>query len=510
METITSQKLSIMETEELSNLAFQEKVNTSELNLISAKDFSSYETVDNLLDNAMKTEALDPLEIQEKQKDKSFKSSICQKGFTLKANMKTHISAVHEGQKPYTCEICSRCFSQKVHLKGHFVSAHEGKQPWRKGTETLKFNKNQGKTANSDGNGSYVEIKEEYHQPTLELKIETLDPLEIREKQREKSFKCNICPKGFTTKGNMKTHVSAVHEGKKSYTCEVCDTCFAQKVQLKLHFASIHVGKQPLRKGPKTLKFNKNLEKAGHNDNESYVEINDEYLLKTSKLKIETLDLFEIRENQKEKPFSCNICQKGFSSKGNMKTHTSVVHEGHKPYRCEVCNRCFSHKVQLKFHFAKVHVGKKQTLDLKVKKQEPFQCNICQIIFSRKDRLLKHISRVHEGENSYKCSVCNGSFNSENRLNQHLYKAHVKKENLQCSICQTNGNFRSESQLWKHLVKTHDSKKPYQCFSCQINFSRKDGLNLHVSRIHAGENPYKCDVCNGNFRTESQLSKHLV
>ena len=55
---------------------------------------------------------------------KPFQCDICQKSFTQKASMTTHILTIHEGKKPHQCEICDERFTMKHHMKRHLKSAH--------------------------------------------------------------------------------------------------------------------------------------------------------------------------------------------------------------------------------------------------------------------------------------------------------------------------------------------------------------------------------------------------
>ena len=74
--------------------------------------------------------------------------------------MDKHISAVHEGKKPFKCTICDKSFGRKSHMELHISAVHEEKKP----------------------------------------------------------FKCLLCKEGFTRKENLQKHISSVHENEKS-TC---------------------------------------------------------------------------------------------------------------------------------------------------------------------------------------------------------------------------------------------------------------------------------------------------
>ena len=50
-----------------------------------------------------------------------------------------------------------------------------------------------------------------------------------------------------------------------------------------------------------------------------------------------------------EKPYKCDICEKGFGLEYNMKIHRRI-HSGDRPYKCEVCNKSFAQKSNLNLH----------------------------------------------------------------------------------------------------------------------------------------------------------------
>ena len=75
--------------------------------------------------------------------------------------LKKHISAVHDGIKPFKCEICCSQFAFNAGLRIHIAAVYEGKRP----------------------------------------------------------NECIICDAKFTRKADLKIHIDAVHEKKKKHTC---------------------------------------------------------------------------------------------------------------------------------------------------------------------------------------------------------------------------------------------------------------------------------------------------
>ena len=52
-------------------------------------------------------------------------------------------------------------------------------------------------------------------------------------------YKCMLCGKEFSMKGDMRRHVR-IHTGEKPYKCPLCDVRVTQKQNLKKHIQYVH------------------------------------------------------------------------------------------------------------------------------------------------------------------------------------------------------------------------------------------------------------------------------
>ena len=96
-------------------------------------------------------------------------------------------------------------------------------------------------------------------------------------------------------------------------------------------------------------------------------------------------------------PFSCELCNKNFTRKDNLKQHILNIHssEGMKPSRskfpCELCNKTFFTKAYLKYHISAYH---KDPLD-NYEDPNRIPCPLCPKTFTRKRDMQRHVANLH-------------------------------------------------------------------------------------------------------------------
>ncbi|KAG8584877.1 hypothetical protein GDO81_004797 [Engystomops pustulosus] len=209
----------------------------------------------------------------------------------------------------------------------------------------------------------------------------------------EKPCKCEAenCNLAFTTASNMRVHFKRAHATPAHvYVCYFadCGQQFKKHNQLKIHqyihtdqqpFKCIHEGCDKSFSSPSKLKRHEKIH-AGYpclkDDDCPFVgKTWSEYLKHAAALHSE---------------MTCDICNRPFKSKSNLKDHKKTHREERIVYRCtrENCNRTYTTKFNLQNHIVSFHENLR-----------PFVCahEGCGKSFSMKQSLARHVN-THDPE----------------------------------------------------------------------------------------------------------------
>lgn len=85
-----------------------------------------------------------------------------------------------------------------------------------------------------------------------------------------------------------------------------------------------------------------------------------------------------------DRPFRCELCDKGFVEKYELRAHTRLVHSDRKPFECTFCDQKFSTNSTLSMHLP-VHTGEYR-----------YGCDLCGINFLYSTQLRQHRIMHHE------------------------------------------------------------------------------------------------------------------
>lgn len=167
----------------------------------------------------------------------------------------------------------------------------------------------------------------------------------------ELPFKCTVCDRSFSGRGDLATHMQRVHIGKthkcqycertfavnsdlslhmRTHTannilCELCGKAFRLRSQLKLHVTAIHTKIRAFKCTMCPKDFIKKVDLSDHI--KSHLNIRDKI---------------------------CATCGKGFTSCHSLIRHRQI-HAEVKKFACKLCNSRFSQFVGLNSHMKRTH-----------------------------------------------------------------------------------------------------------------------------------------------------------
>ena len=174
-----------------------------------------------------------------------------------------------------------------------------------------------------------------------------------------------LCEKRFSDFSTFQQHKAYIHSNRRPYRCAYCGMLYKTKDKLKRH-VRCHTGEMLY---------------SCHHCAEGFGRL--------CQLKAHLL-----KSHNEGTWFTCDICQKKFVYKSDLKTHT-LHHEGLKPYVCSECPKCFYTARALKSH-QPVHSDFR-----------PFCCGSCGKTFKRQTSVPRHFKKCSETLGfDFKKSLC--------------------------------------------------------------------------------------------------------
>ncbi|KAJ8923740.1 hypothetical protein NQ315_010321 [Exocentrus adspersus] len=219
---------------------------------------------------------------------------------------------------------------------------------------------------------------------------------------------------------------------KKQYSCSVCPRSFTSELALHNHswshssypkknfngYSNIPVVQYELENQTERSDSSTSSNDRDEADDESdYVDIAEE----------------EFQNNK----FSCPICGKIISTKGNLKVHL----ETHRPkgrYGCDICGRIFKTQCNL-FRHKEYHGGVQ------------YPCGVCGRVYPTNSTLRAH-SITHSDLRPHKCPLCDKTFKRNQDLKFHINQ-HTGARPYQCPYCPKA--FASSGNCFSHRKRMH-------------------------------------------------------
>lgn len=177
------------------------------------------------------------------------------------------------------------------------------------------------------------------------------------------------------------------------------------------------------------------------------------------------------KEERSKENVECPIC-KGVYLKTSLEMHIRN-HSGQRPFTCLICNKAFTTKWNLKLH--------KWTHAARTSK--PFKCDQCKGAFIRESDYVAHMNS-HKSVRPYTCNYCGAQFIRKYNCQRHV-REHEKSKTFVCDVC--NKEFHRSYYLKDHM-RIHSGVRPYACSICGKTSTTKSNHNKHV-RIHHAREP---------------------
>lgn len=382
-------------------------------------------------------------------------------------------------------------------------------------------------------NDEIVNVSEEYHSNTAELKAHSTDKSTSRNNVTDASDKtpddspkqlpsatpsehhCEFCSFVCHTTSEFVVHLTEDHSNVTKWGCSICSASFICKSEFVRHLQE---------------------------HDPSCTSVNLPEII--SKCQSETGLCVELQVeecNDVELLLQCDICGGQFESKNQLRVHMKKEHIPQHSvvvkrgvYTCDHCKRNIHGKLLFYAHqYEHLMAGSNQQLDdnvddaslmekLKMFLNEnilydesapdkAFGCKICcHLSVKRRKNIETHILQEHvhrlkstkRSEKRFPCEFCGQKFTLLHNKIVHK-RIHTQEKPYKCLIC--NKSF-SHSSYMKYHENVHTGRCTYQCATCGVSFKSKPKLNQHT-KIHSTETT-KCPICAKEFKAH-RLNVHI-
>ena len=180
------------------------------------------------------------MKLKHKESDFSlFRCKVCEKDLRSKQSLNQHQATEHDLKTAninHKCDICNKQFTQRTHLRTHMKGVHYHKRNIKCSICVKTFDSNDGlKSHMTTNHGADPQFMCKYCDTFFNNS--SARTLHVKTTHKEHFFQCNKCEQKFKYLNSYQYHVTHVHNDFKQFHCNVCKIFFKSKRGLSMHEA---------------------------------------------------------------------------------------------------------------------------------------------------------------------------------------------------------------------------------------------------------------------------------